>query len=362
MSIYRSNSTHRSSIDHLSHPTTRDSFENTSYSRYNPQKSTRKRQEDISFHKEKSRERLELDRIMSATFKRESEETKPEDISFNNISSVLQIEVNSHENQKFYEGISRENRKFQEVSYRNPKFDKENTKRFYEENAENDGNLEKFNENSMHFARILNQIVDKICNDIEGRLSRMEIRMEVLERIAKNHEEKSLSQRGGRKAESLWEIQAKFKKFEKKLEDLENFYRELNTEVFVKHNQISTTMDTNLQKFLEISEVLNKKLTSFSTTKKPEEFLMNTVEKRLKELEKIKDNMVENEINSENQRALLGKLEDDMVRMISSMKDINELVMISRLNSSEILALKSKQRDLFDCFARLTEKRANSHR
>ncbi len=330
MSIYRSNSTHQSSTDLLSRPTTRDSFENTSFSRYRPQK---------SIHHEKSKERLELERIMSTSFKRESEETKP-DISFNNSSNLL-----------------------------------EKSQKFNDEG----NNSEKFNENSIHFAKILNQIVDKICNDIENRLSRMEIRMEVLERIAKNHEERTLnkenidrnsnlSQRGGKKTELehkiLCEIQWKFKKFEEKLENLENYYSDLKSEVFMKHNQISTTLDTNLQKFLGISEVLNKKLTNFSK-KKPEikeDFFMKDLEKRLKELEKIKDNLVENEINSENQRALLGKLEDDVVRMISSMKDINELVMISRLNSSEILALKSKHRDLFDCVARLTEKRANSQR
>ena len=194
--------------------------------------------------------------------------------------------------------------------------------------------LSKSDQSSYHFARIINQIVDKLCNDIDKRLSRLEIKVEILDKLAQNHMEK----RGSKMVEG-------------RIEGLEIQLNELKNDVFLKQSQISIAIDSSLKIFKDVTEVLNRKMMNFTINK--------DLEVRVKTIEVSMD---EWELDKENQKVMMTRLEDDMMRMFSGMKDVNEIMMLEKINSNEIQTIKGRVRDVSECVEKMCEKKARSHR
>jgi chromosome segregation ATPase len=211
----------------------------------------------------------------------------------------------------------------------------------------NNREIQKFNENTYSFAKILNQIVEKVCDDIETRLSRLELKFAKFEQI---YEEKSSNdfKENHRKNENKMTISS-IENFTERLDSMEEGLSGMKSEFFLRQSQIKKLLETNKEK---IFEEIRGKMEELKKEISLESFPVKEIKKNI---EKIRQGLEELEIRGENQRVNIRRIEDDLVRVLGGMKEMNELKIGMKINTVELEGVKREMMDTFN-------KRGRSHR
>lgn len=211
------------------------------------------------------------------------------------------------------------------------------------------------NSNTMQMALILDKLVDKISNDIEKRLCLIEKKIENLEKIeialknnnqphnANDSKELDFSNYSplNQKKEDLRYMEAKIERIE---ENFERFKNEINLNM----KGFSTDIEKNIEIFLDTSKNLKNKLENFFERKDhllEIETFQKGLEERIGRLEDEKEELFEK--NEEN-KGVIGKIEDDFMQFFENLKDVNDLRMNSKKMGCEILEIKCILKQIVD--------------
>lgn len=188
--------------------------------------------------------------------------------------------------------------------------------------------------NSLQFAKILNLLADKICNEIEVRLAKIEAKLEEIERKTEENYRDSTRQTLTRRSffEKIEENNCnclknssnslQISKLEGRIEQIEAEFSEFRNEVFLKNSQISLNFDSFQQSFSSDFEAINKKMNSFFLAIKEE------IEKKLTNSQFFKEIKRETQENKE----IVTKLEDDLVRVLLNIKEIDCFLAYTKRN------------------------------
>lgn len=221
-----------------------------------------------------------------------------------------------------------------------------------QENIENfDPNNESFvcSGNSLQFAKILNLLTDKICNEIEPRLTKIESRLEELERKTEEKTRDSTRQTLSRRSffEKIEENNCnclknspnplQIQRLEGKIEQFQGEINEIRNEIFLKNSQISLSFDDFQKSFSDDFEAINRKMNGFFLTIKEE------IEKKLANLPFFKEIKRETQENKE----IVTKLEDDLVRVLGHMKEIDCFLAYKKRNPLENREKSQRERRSF---------------
>ena len=213
-------------------------------------------------------------------------------------------------------------------TYTQPTFEKNEkspSERSFDVEGGTNRDILKFNENTYSFAKILNQIVEKVCDDIETRLSKLEMKIAKMEkeRDEKNNDFKENHSQNSNKNHFLSEFS--FENLQERLENLEEGLGAMKSEFYLKQGQLKKVLDVNKEK---IFEEINKKMEDF---KKEITGEGSSIRDLRKNIEKVKLGLEEEEIMGENLRVSMRRIEDDFVRVLAGMKDVNELKVLMKI-------------------------------
>lgn len=212
-------------------------------------------------------------------------------------------------------------------TYTQPTFEK-NEKSPSERSFDLEGtnrDIQKFNENTYSFAKILNQIVEKVCDDIETRLSKLEMKIAKMEkeRDEKTNDFKENHSQNSNKNHFFSDFS--LENLQERLENLEEGLGVMKSEFYLKQGQLKKVLDLNKEK---IFEEISKKMEDF---KKETTGEGSSIRELRKNIEKVKLGLEEEEIMGENLRVSMRRIEDDLVRVLAGMKDVNELKVLMKI-------------------------------
>lgn len=218
-----------------------------------------------------------------------------------------------------------------------------------EETESSNREILKFNENTYSFARILNQVVEKVCDDVETRLGRLEERMNRVEAMMMEKERKSqgLHEKENMRGENKV---IKDDGLNERLECLEENLSSLKSELILRQGQVKKMFE--LQKDRVSDEIRIKIEEIRRESFVPEHHSLKEIKKSM---EKLRQSIETEEIRGENQMVNIRRMEDDLVRVVAGMKELNEIRLTLKVHSNEIDRVRTDVREL------IGGKRGRSH-